>query len=249
MTVFIDSVTVPPLPPDEEYYLSLALKRSDVIALEENVSYYRYGIRVAQSGQYPFLNLLGNYYTQRTGLLSDIKWDVTLGLDVPLYEGGLSPRKCAKRVRCCGKPSCSCSVSGAWPSRKFPQAYAMLDSSMRQVVRRMAIASEKARRVSYDAQARDYRYGIGRQFAGVAVDERHAKRHLQLRHRRGAGQTQLSEAQMRERGSSVTLSDISIKNPVFAWMLMAALILFGWVGFRGMGIQPAARRGFSACDA
>ena len=35
----------------------------------------------------------------------------------------------------------------------------------------------------------------------------------------------------------MTLSDISIKNPVFAWMLMAALILFGWVGFRGMGIS------------
>ena len=33
------------------------------------------------------------------------------------------------------------------------------------------------------------------------------------------------------------LSDLSIKNPVFAWMLMAALILFGYVGFHGMGIS------------
>ncbi len=35
----------------------------------------------------------------------------------------------------------------------------------------------------------------------------------------------------------MTLSDISIKNPVFAWMLMIGLIVFGWVGFRGMGIS------------
>ena len=35
----------------------------------------------------------------------------------------------------------------------------------------------------------------------------------------------------------MTLSDLSIKNPVFAWMLMAALIVFGIISFRGMGIS------------
>ncbi len=35
----------------------------------------------------------------------------------------------------------------------------------------------------------------------------------------------------------MTLSDLSIKRPVFAWMLMVGLIVFGWIGFRGMGIS------------
>ena len=35
----------------------------------------------------------------------------------------------------------------------------------------------------------------------------------------------------------MTLSDISIKNPVFAWMLMLGLIVFGWIGFSNMGIS------------
>jgi len=35
----------------------------------------------------------------------------------------------------------------------------------------------------------------------------------------------------------VTLSDISIRNPVFAWMLMAAMILFGAIGFSRMGVS------------
>ncbi|HOJ86745.1 MAG TPA: efflux RND transporter permease subunit, partial [Elusimicrobiales bacterium] len=35
----------------------------------------------------------------------------------------------------------------------------------------------------------------------------------------------------------MTLSDISIKNPVFAWMLMIGLIVFGWIGFSRMGIS------------
>jgi len=35
----------------------------------------------------------------------------------------------------------------------------------------------------------------------------------------------------------MTLSDISIKNPVFAWMLMAALIVFGGISFQRMGVS------------
>ena len=35
----------------------------------------------------------------------------------------------------------------------------------------------------------------------------------------------------------MTLSDLSIKNPVFAWMLMAALILFGTISFHQMGVS------------
>ncbi len=35
----------------------------------------------------------------------------------------------------------------------------------------------------------------------------------------------------------MTLSDLSIKNPVFAWMLMLGLIVFGWVGFSRMGVS------------
>jgi HAE1 family hydrophobic/amphiphilic exporter-1 len=33
------------------------------------------------------------------------------------------------------------------------------------------------------------------------------------------------------------ISDVSIRNPVFAWMLMAALIVFGGVGFSRMGVS------------
>lgn len=35
----------------------------------------------------------------------------------------------------------------------------------------------------------------------------------------------------------MTLSDLSIKNPVFAWMLMIGLIAFGLIGFNRMGVS------------
>lgn len=34
----------------------------------------------------------------------------------------------------------------------------------------------------------------------------------------------------------MTLSEISIKNPVFAWMLMLGLIIFGWISIAGIGV-------------
>ncbi len=35
----------------------------------------------------------------------------------------------------------------------------------------------------------------------------------------------------------MSLSDISIRKPVFAWMLMAAMIIFGYLSMRGMGVS------------
>src|SRR6516164_4804503 len=35
----------------------------------------------------------------------------------------------------------------------------------------------------------------------------------------------------------MTLSDVSIKNPVFAVMLSAAMIVFGYLGYRDMGVS------------
>jgi len=35
----------------------------------------------------------------------------------------------------------------------------------------------------------------------------------------------------------MTLSDISIKNTVFAWMLMTGILVFGWIGFSHLGVS------------
>jgi len=35
----------------------------------------------------------------------------------------------------------------------------------------------------------------------------------------------------------VSISDVSIRNPVFAWMLMLGLMFFGWIGFSRMGVS------------
>jgi len=54
---------------------------------------------------------------------------------------------------------------------------------------------------------------------------------------RGAGESAGTEAVL-ERGSvAVNITDISIKNPVFAWMMMASTILFGIIAVSRIGIS------------
>ena len=45
------------------------------------------------------------------------------------------------------------------------------------------------------------------------------------------------EEDPRKIATGMTLADISIRNHVFAWMLMAALILFGAIGYARLGVS------------
>jgi outer membrane protein len=156
--VILDSVTVSSPLADEMHYVSLAAKRSDIAALQENVEYYRYGVRVAQSGHYPFLNLVGNYYTQRTGLQSGIDWDMSLNLDVPIFQGGLVSAQVREARSLLRQAQLQLDRQKRFAVSEISQAYAMLISSQRQE-RAYSEAAKKAK-ASFEAQGRDYRLGL-----------------------------------------------------------------------------------------
>ena len=68
--------------------LSRAGKRPDLMATVEALNQADLEIRYEKGGYYPSLSFLGNYYTERVGFLSDVRWDATFTLTVPLFEGG-----------------------------------------------------------------------------------------------------------------------------------------------------------------
>jgi len=71
----------------KSYYLEKADRRSDVKAVKEAWEITKDGIIIANSGFLPTVSLGANYYTQRTGFLKPIDWDVTLQVNVPIFEG------------------------------------------------------------------------------------------------------------------------------------------------------------------
>lgn len=71
-----------------EEAITRADKRPDVLSAAENLRQAELGIRYAQGAHLPTLGFTGRYFTERVGFLSDVRWDATFLLDVPLYEGG-----------------------------------------------------------------------------------------------------------------------------------------------------------------
>ena len=68
--------------------LTNAGKRPDLLSAAEALNQADLTIRYARGGHLPTLGLTARSYTERTGFLSDVRWDATFLLDVPLFEGG-----------------------------------------------------------------------------------------------------------------------------------------------------------------
>lgn len=69
-------------------YTNLASHRADVLAAKEAWSAAQKKITVARAGWWPTAGLDGSYYTKRVGNSSDVTWDFTFKVDVPIFDGG-----------------------------------------------------------------------------------------------------------------------------------------------------------------
>jgi len=71
----------------ENYYVSRASTRPDVEATKFAWEVAKENIIVADSDFLPTVGVDANYYTQRTGSNKGIDWDITLQVNVPIFEG------------------------------------------------------------------------------------------------------------------------------------------------------------------
>ncbi len=83
-----DEVEFPPQPGAVEESLAKVGDRSDVRAQKEDVEGRKWRVRYERGSYWPGVDLSGNYYTRRATFLEEIKWDVRLGVRVPIYAGG-----------------------------------------------------------------------------------------------------------------------------------------------------------------
>ncbi len=86
-----DGLADMPLPEESQVLdtlLSKASRRSDVQAEQKALAVAEQGVTVAQADLFPTISAQGNYYTHREGFRSGSDWDVTLKLDVPVFEVG-----------------------------------------------------------------------------------------------------------------------------------------------------------------
>ena len=72
---------------NQEDFEERIVQRADVLAAKNAWEVAKKQIAVAKADFWPTATLDGNYYTKRIGNSSGVDWDVTLNVDIPIFEG------------------------------------------------------------------------------------------------------------------------------------------------------------------
>lgn len=71
-----------------ETYLSRMKTRPDLMAAQQQVKSTALQVDIVRGSHYPSVDLVGNYYVDRTGVLATSEWDAGVVVSVPFYQGG-----------------------------------------------------------------------------------------------------------------------------------------------------------------
>ena len=157
-TPLIDEMTLPESPLTIEEALKQSELRSDIQAAIQNVESMRYGIKVARADFWPAAGVIGNYYTQRSGFLRDVDWDVVLSVDVPLFQGGLVSGRVKEARSKWKQAQMELSQLRRLIQTEVKQAHLSLTSTLAEATS-LKESHDKADR-SYEALVKEYRLGL-----------------------------------------------------------------------------------------
>lgn len=71
-----------------EEYLIKVRSRPDILAVRQRVRVADQQVSITKGGHFPQVDLISNYYFDRTGVLASSEWDVGIAVIIPLFQGG-----------------------------------------------------------------------------------------------------------------------------------------------------------------
>jgi outer membrane protein len=71
-----------------DHFLNRASDRPDLKAKMTEIEVNNDSVSIAKGSHLPTVDVFGNYYLTRTGVLANSKWDVGVNVVLPLYQGG-----------------------------------------------------------------------------------------------------------------------------------------------------------------
>ncbi len=87
---FVEPTPTLPVDLSEGTFYKKISNHSDIQSLIEDENYYEYSRLSAVHSNRPKVNVGANYYLERTKFLSPINWDMSLLLEIPLYQGDIN---------------------------------------------------------------------------------------------------------------------------------------------------------------
>ena len=139
-------------------YLALLDQRPDVKAASMRQKSSEESIEIARAGHLPTVQLSGNYYLERYGPAKDVKWDVSLGVMMPIYAGGLVTSQVEAATSAARQAGAVVSQARRLAEQEIRAAFATLQADKQQLLI-LRTATELARK-NYDIQTNNYRLGL-----------------------------------------------------------------------------------------
>lgn len=139
-------------------YLARARTRDDVQASERGLEAAKLNARIAARQRWGSLGLTADYYLKRQGLTANTHYDAILGLNVPLFDGGVisAQTRAAKAAADSAAQTLSAAQRGA--ERDTRTAYVNLSSALRSVAALQTADQLAAENVK--AQEQDYKLSL-----------------------------------------------------------------------------------------
>jgi len=154
----VDDNSLPQSVPSSTSYLSKLNDRPDIKEKVENYNVYDESVAVAKGSHLPTLDLSGNYYVKRTGSSEDVKWDATLTLTIPLFEGGVTQSKVREAAAQRKESELELELARKKAHKELQDLHAQVMSSIEQVetLKESSTLSEK----NYEVQSKDFGLGL-----------------------------------------------------------------------------------------
>jgi outer membrane protein len=146
--------SLPPL----DTFIARIDERPDIQALMKSAKASDEGIAIARGGHLPSIDLSGNYYFERPGVLSEVKWDVMLSLTLPIFQGGAISSQTTQAVSVHKQDELALQKARRLARQQIETLYASIRSARLQIQKWQVSVDASSK--SYQAQLRDYRLGI-----------------------------------------------------------------------------------------
>lgn len=139
-------------------YLQKVRSRPDILATVQQTKVAGKLVDISKGGHYPQVDLTGNYYFDRTGVLATSDWDVGVAVVIPLFQGG----SVQSNVREAVEAKRSAELSSAEAIRAAERDVAInyqniiqLQEQLKSLKSALAKAEE-----AYKLNKKDYTYGL-----------------------------------------------------------------------------------------
>ena len=147
-----------PILKEESQYLAEASFRPDVEAARFAWKADQEKITIAKSGFLPQVNVAGDYFTHRSSVPQDSKWDALLEVNVPIFEGTTTYGQVKEAKSVAKQSELLYSRAGRLAIQDIHDAYTNMHTSI--AIKKMLGKALKAAELSYHLQARDYKLNV-----------------------------------------------------------------------------------------